>query len=65
VVSNLVSNALESHTQVFPILTEAQINRIRPFASLRHVSDGAVLFRADGHREAGPVMATRAFSVHA
>jgi len=47
VVSNLISNALESHTQVFPTLTEAQINRIRPFASLRHVNDGDVLFRAD------------------
>jgi thioredoxin reductase (NADPH) len=47
VVSNLVSNALESYTQVFPTLTEAQINRIRPFASSRHVNDGDVLFRAD------------------
>jgi hypothetical protein len=28
VVSNLVSNALESHAQVFPTLTEAQINRV-------------------------------------
>ena len=45
--SNLVDNALESHAQVFPVLTEAQINRIRPFASLRHVNDGDVLFRAD------------------
>jgi hypothetical protein len=40
VVSNLVSNALEGHAQVFPVLTEAQLNRIRPFASLRHVNDG-------------------------
>jgi len=47
VVLNLVSNALESHAQVFPVLTEARINRIRPFASLRHVNDGDVLFRAD------------------
>ena len=47
VVSNLVSNALESHAQVFPVLTEAQINRIRPYASLRRVNDGDVLFRAD------------------
>ena len=46
-VSNLVSNALESHAQVFPVLTEAQINRIRPFASVRQVNDGDVLFRAD------------------
>jgi thioredoxin reductase (NADPH) len=47
VVSNLVSNALENHAQVFPVLTEAQINRIRPFASLRHMNDGDVRFRAD------------------
>jgi thioredoxin reductase (NADPH) len=47
VVSNLVSNALESHAQVFPTLTEAQINRVRPFASLRQVKRGDVLFSAD------------------
>ena len=46
-VSNLVSNALESHAQVFPTLTEAQINRVRPFASLRQVKRGDVLFSAD------------------
>ena len=46
-VSNLVSNALESHVQVFPTLTEAQINRVRPFASLRQVKQGDVLFSAD------------------
>ena len=46
-VSNLVSNALESHAQVFPTLTEAQINRVRPFASLRQVKLGDVLFSAD------------------
>ncbi len=46
-VSNLVSNALESHAQVFPTLTEAQINRVRPFASLRQVNRGDVLFSAD------------------
>jgi len=47
VVSNLVSNALESHAQVFPTLTEAQINRVRPFASLRQVKRGDLLFSAD------------------
>ena len=47
-VSNLVSNALESHAQVFPTLTEAQINRVRTFASLRQVNRGDVLFSADG-----------------
>ncbi len=46
-VSNLVSNALESHAQVFPTLTEAQINRVRPFASLRQVKRDDVLFSAD------------------
>lgn len=45
--SNLVSNALDSRAQVFPVLTEAQIDRIRPYAVLRHVNDGDVLFRAD------------------
>jgi hypothetical protein len=34
--SNLVHSALATHTQVFLVLTSAQINRIRPFASLRH-----------------------------
>jgi thioredoxin reductase (NADPH) len=47
VVSNLVSNALDSHAQVFPTLTDAQINRVRPFASLRQVNRGDVLFSAD------------------
>jgi thioredoxin reductase (NADPH) len=47
VISNLVSSALESHAQVFPTLTEAQINRVRPFASLRQVKLGDVLFSAD------------------
>ena len=46
-VSNLVSNALDSHAQVFPTLTDAQINRVRPFASLRCVNMGDVLFGAD------------------
>ena len=38
--SNLVHGALATHTQVFPVLTAAQINRIRPFASLRHAALG-------------------------
>jgi len=38
--SNLVHSALATHTQVFPVLTAAQINRIRPFASLRHAALG-------------------------
>ena len=46
-VSNLVSNALESHAQVFPVLTWALINRIRPFESLRHAALGEDLFEAD------------------
>jgi hypothetical protein len=33
--SNLVHSALATHTQVFPVLTAAQINCIRPFASPR------------------------------
>ena len=45
--SNLVHSALATHTQVFPVLTAAQINRIRPFASLRHAALSEVLFEAD------------------
>ena len=46
--SNLVHSALATHTQIFPVLTSAQINRIRPFASLRHAAAlGEVLFEAD------------------
>jgi hypothetical protein len=41
-VSNLVPNALESHAQVF-----SDTDRVRPFASLRQVKLGDVLFSAD------------------
>jgi hypothetical protein len=44
---NLVHSALATHTQIFPVLTSAQMNRIRPFASLRHAVLGEVLFEAD------------------
>jgi thioredoxin reductase (NADPH) len=47
VASNLVHNALANRTQVFPVLTSAQIGRVRPSASLRHAALGEVLFEAD------------------
>jgi thioredoxin reductase (NADPH) len=47
VASNLVHNALANRTQVFPVLTSAQIGRVRPSASLRHATLGEVLFEAD------------------
>ena len=37
-------SALNSQTQTFPVLTEAQIERIRTLASLREVTPGEVLF---------------------
>jgi hypothetical protein len=43
--SNLVHSALATHTQVFPVLTATQINRIRPFASLRHAVLSEVCLR--------------------
>jgi thioredoxin reductase (NADPH) len=46
--SNLIPSALDADTQAFPLLTQAQIDRIRPFASLRRVEKGEVLFEADG-----------------
>jgi thioredoxin reductase (NADPH) len=40
----LVPSALDSQTQAFPVLTESQINRIRPLGKLRHVAKGDILF---------------------
>lgn len=37
-------SALNSTTQTFPVLTEAQIERVRPLATLRKVAPGEVLF---------------------
>jgi thioredoxin reductase (NADPH) len=45
--SNLVHSAIANHAQVFPVLTAAQIDRIRPFASLRHAALDESLFEAD------------------
>ena len=44
---NLVHSALATHTQVFPVLTATQIDRTRPFASLRHAALDEFLFEAD------------------
>jgi thioredoxin reductase (NADPH) len=38
-------SALDAGTQIFPVLTSAQISRARPFAKLRKVSPGEILFR--------------------
>jgi thioredoxin reductase (NADPH) len=42
--SPLIPSALDPNTQAFPILTEAQINRIRPISKLRRVETGEILF---------------------
>jgi thioredoxin reductase (NADPH) len=39
-----IASALDSRTQAFPVLTEAQINRVRPGSKLRQVSKGEILF---------------------
>jgi thioredoxin reductase (NADPH) len=39
-----ISSALDSRTQAFPVLTEAQINRIRSVAKVRHVQKGEIVF---------------------
>lgn len=39
-----VPSALDPNTQAFPILTEAQINRIRPVGKLRNVVPGEILY---------------------
>src|ERR1700693_4469039 len=35
---------LDTRTQAFPVLTSAQIDRIRPLGSVRHVQQGEILF---------------------
>ncbi|MGD1212123.1 MAG: FAD-dependent oxidoreductase [Candidatus Acidiferrales bacterium] len=39
-----ISSALDARTQAFPVLTAAQISRVRPSSKLRHVSKGEILF---------------------
>jgi thioredoxin reductase (NADPH) len=38
-------SALDASTQAFPVLTEAQINRLRPGSHLRRVEPGEILFQ--------------------
>src|SRR5690349_1850245 len=42
--SSLVPSALNPQTQIFPTLTPAQIDRIRPLGRIRQVTAGEVLF---------------------
>ena len=42
--SPLIPSALNARTQAFPILTEAQISRIRPHGTVRQVQPGEILF---------------------
>jgi thioredoxin reductase (NADPH) len=42
--SPLIPSALDARTQAFPVLTEAQIRRIRPGGKLREVKKGEILF---------------------
>jgi thioredoxin reductase (NADPH) len=39
-----IPSALDARTQAFPVLTEAQINRVRPGSKLRQVKKGEILF---------------------
>jgi len=40
-------SALDSRTQAFPVLTDAQISRLRPVGKLRQVQPGEILFEPD------------------
>ena len=42
--SSPVPSALDFRTQAFPVLTPAQIDRVRPGSKLRHVQKGEILF---------------------
>jgi hypothetical protein len=63
--SNLVHSALATHTHVFPVLTWALINRIRPIASLRHAALGEALFEADVSDVSFFILLSRAMEVAA
>ena len=43
-------SALDARTQAFPVLTEAQINRVRPGSKLRQVTKGEILFEPGDSR---------------
>jgi thioredoxin reductase (NADPH) len=45
--SSPVPSALDPRTQAFPVLTAAQINRIRPLSKVRQVQAGEILFEPD------------------
>lgn len=40
----LIPSALDARTQIFPVLTETQINRIRPLGKVRRVQVGDIVF---------------------
>lgn len=42
-----LASAPDPETQMFPVLTPAQIERIRPYGNVRHVHTGDILFRPD------------------
>ena len=42
-----VPSALDARAQIFPVLTAAQINRIRPLGKVRPVEAGEILFEPD------------------
>jgi len=42
-----VPSALDASTQAFPVLSTAQINRLRPCGKLRRVEPGEILFQPD------------------
>ncbi len=45
--SSLIPSLLDPRTQAFPVLTPAQIGRVRAIAKLRQVSKGEILFEPD------------------
>src|SRR5258705_1556642 len=42
-----VPSALDARTQAFPVLTPAQIDRVRPLGKIRKVKAGEILFEPD------------------
>lgn len=62
---SLIPSALDPRTQAFPVLTEAQIDRVRPLGQLRAVKSGDVLFAPNDTDPKGFILTGREWVMRA
>lgn len=61
--SPLVPSALDARTQAFPVLTDHQIDRIRPLGRVRKVKPGDIIFEPDDREMAFFVLLSGAMEI--